>query len=144
MTLLDLLVGMDPRSPAGTTTVFELPPELVERTTTRAQGEGWAPDTLFAAAWTLAQSRWTGAEPPTLASDAARPVGAWLAAFAATRQAGAVDPSPLCVEFQRQPRAHLVLRRSAGLLGDAVALEILEAVAATADRLVQANASGLL
>lgn len=162
--LLDLCARNDHDDGTRRITALGLPSALVAAAASCAAAHGWRPDTLYLGAWALAQSRWTGVDAveveewPTsrrqrVDGGAAQPTGAWLASIDAARTSAAAlhrDSAPAVAwgvgpaSASAAPRLQLgldaaaprlLLARNAGLLDEATAAEVLEAVAAIAERL---------
>ncbi|MGH8412577.1 MAG: hypothetical protein ACRERT_15300, partial [Pseudomonas sp.] len=95
---------------------------------------GYLPDTLFAAAWLLLQSRWLGQ--PVLPSSGT--AGAWLAQFDPARRAAAgsseTPDTPVRLQLDARPGypACLHLHTPAGLMDAPCADRLLAAIADTA------------
>ncbi|RZI69279.1 MAG: amino acid adenylation domain-containing protein, partial [Variovorax sp.] len=168
--LLDLLAGVDAGTEARR---FAHLPLTSFQAISCAAAQGWRADTIFLAAWALAQSRWTGnplqvvdawpvAHRQTIDCNLGHSTGDWLAAIDAARRAPS-EPStdagaPPAIAWglgmpadRAAPRLQLglddaaaaprlVLSHEAGLLDEATAAELLEAVAAIAERLADSAA----
>ena len=165
----DLFVSRaNPETPSERHAIsLALEPELLQRRAQQPATAAQLPDTLFAAAWLLLQSRWLGVLWPvlhervgaqalpvstTVAFDATRPAGEWLAELDAARRAaahtaaGAEPPSSLWLReatgtatpdarlllWLDEASASLHVDAAAGLMDMASAEHLLAALADTA------------
>jgi amino acid adenylation domain-containing protein len=122
---------------------LQIPAALETRWAAQVRDAGWLPDTLFAAAWILLQSRWLGA-PATGFHEAS--AGPWLAEIdRARRSQAAAESAVLQLEFSAPVGQPAVLRLDApaSLVDAAVAQQLLAAVADTATDLLNRPAASL-